>query len=51
MRARMCVCACACGIEKKCVHAAEDAGSAEEKKNNQKERMRQRETVIWKNRV
>ena len=43
---------CACGIERKCVHAAEDAGSAEEKKeNNQKERMRQRETVIWKDRV
>ena len=28
----MCACVCACGKEKKCVHAAEDAGSAEEKK-------------------
>ena len=46
--ARVRVCVCACGIiEKKCVHAAEDTGSAEEEKNNQKERMRQRETVIW----
>ena len=49
-RARAYVCACGI-IEKKCVHAAEDAGSAEEGKNNQKERMRQRETVIWNNRV
>ena len=28
---------CACGIERKCVHAAEDAGSAEEKKRKQSE--------------
>ena len=36
-RTRVCVCVCvclrACGIEKKCVHAAEDAGSTEEKQN------------------
>ena len=30
-------CVCACGIEKKCVHAAEDAGSAEEEKKKQSE--------------
>ena len=40
------VCVCACEIEKKCMHAAGDAGSLEEKKNNQKERRRQRETVM-----